>query len=162
MKRSLLNLFSLLILSLVLASCGGEQGPRAGADQLPADLVNNPSTANPESESADRKGPPVMSFERDKWDFGQIFQGEKVEYIFRFTNTGESPLIISKTDVSCGCTAAGYSKEPIPPGGKGEMVVTFDSNGKKNRFNKEVTITANTVPNTSKLYITGNIVVPEN
>lgn len=93
------------------------------------------------------EGPlPAFSFEKTEHDFGTIREGDIVSYTFKFKNTGEAPLIISKVQPSCGCTAPDWSKEPIPVGGEGFVKVEFDSNGKPNIQNKSVTVTANTWP----------------
>jgi hypothetical protein len=98
------------------------------------------------------EGPlPTFSFEKTEHDFGTIKEGEVVSYTFKFKNTGEAPLIISKVQPSCGCTAPDWSKEPIPVGGEGFVKVEFDSNGKPNIQNKSVTVTANTWPQTMTL-----------
>lgn len=157
-------------LSILLAcsSCGSTQGPEAPKDAtLSTDLIANPKTAaTPVTTSASTEGEaigetPIMTFDRDKWDFGSIIQGESVEYNFRFTNTGKTNLVITNAKGSCGCTVPDWPKEPIPPGGTESLRVTYNSEGRKAQFNKTVTITANTVPNTNKLFISGNVVVPE-
>ena len=38
------------------------------------------------------------------YDFGKVTDGEKVEYNFKFRNTGKNPLIIASATASCGCT----------------------------------------------------------
>ncbi|HYG02076.1 MAG TPA: DUF1573 domain-containing protein [Chryseosolibacter sp.] len=89
---------------------------------------------------------PVITWEKKTHDFGDIFQGDKVEHTFYFTNTGNEPLIITNVQVSCGCTTPkGWPREPIPPGGKGELTVSFNSAGKMNKQNKPVTIVSNAV-----------------
>ncbi len=98
------------------------------------------------------EGPlPAFSFEKTEHDFGTIKEGEKVSYTFKFKNTGEAPLIISKVQPSCGCTAPDWSKEPIPVGGEGFVKVEFDSNGKPNIQQKSVNVTANTWPQVTTL-----------
>ena len=87
---------------------------------------------------------PVMTFEETEHDFGTIAQGTAVETVFKFTNTGEGPLIITNAKSSCGCTVPEYHKdEPIAPGETGEILVKFNGSG-KNAVTKVVTITANT------------------
>lgn len=89
---------------------------------------------------------PVISFEKKTHDFGDIFQGDKVEETFRFTNTGNEPLIITNVQVTCGCTTPkGWPKEPIQPGGKGEVTIAFNSAGKMGRVDKTVTVVSNAV-----------------
>ncbi len=102
-----------------------------------------------------------VKFNELTWDFGDIGQDEKVEHLFGFTNTGNEPLIISSAKGSCGCTVPEWPKEPIPPGGSGEMKVVFSSGKKKNKQTKTVTIQANTDPNPTRLTIKANILVPE-
>ncbi len=87
---------------------------------------------------------PVMTFDKTNHDFGNITEGEIVTHTFTFTNTGDAPLVIINATGSCGCTVSKWPKEPIAPGGTGDMLVTFNSNGKPNLQSKQVTITANT------------------
>jgi Protein of unknown function (DUF1573) len=86
---------------------------------------------------------PVMQFEQTTHDFGTIDQGTAVEHVFKFTNTGEAPLVIVDAKSSCGCTVPSYPKEAVAPGETGEMLVKFNGSG-KNQVSKTVTITANT------------------
>ena len=102
---------------------------------------------------------PVITFEEKTFDFGDIIQGEKVEHTFTFTNSGNEPLIITNVQVTCGCTTPkGWPREPIPPGGKGEITVAFNSTAKIGRQNKPVTIVSN-ASNTSgnQLFFSANI-----
>ena len=88
----------------------------------------------------------VIIFEKTSHDFGDIYQGDKVEETFKFTNTGTEPLIITNVQVTCGCTTPkGWPRDPIAPGGKGEITIAFNSAGKSGRNNKVVTIVSNAV-----------------
>jgi hypothetical protein len=102
---------------------------------------------------------PVITVEKKNHDFGDIYQGDKVEHVYTFTNTGNEPLIITNVNVTCGCTTPkGWPKEPILPGGKGEVTVAFSSAGKIGRQNKTVTIISNAVnPEGNLLTFTTNI-----
>ncbi len=87
---------------------------------------------------------PIITFEKKSHDFGAIVQGDKVEETFKFTNTGTEPLIITNIQVTCGCTTPkGWPRDPIPPGGKGELTVGFNSAGKIGHQNKVVTVVSN-------------------
>ena len=87
---------------------------------------------------------PVIAFEKKTHDFGQIVQGDKVEQVFKFTNTGTEPLIITNVQVTCGCTTPkGWPRDPIQPGGKGEITIAFNSAGKIGRQDQVVTIVSN-------------------
>jgi hypothetical protein len=104
------------------------------------------------------EGPlPEFSFNEESHDFGTIKEGDKVEHVFNFTNTGNAPLIISKATGSCGCTVPEWPKEPIAVGEKGEIKVIFDSRKKPGNQNKTVTITSNTFPKQKKIKIRANV-----
>ncbi|MBT8185423.1 MAG: DUF1573 domain-containing protein [Eudoraea sp.] len=87
---------------------------------------------------------PVMSFEKAEHDFGPIEQGAAQETKFKFTNTGNAPLIITNATSSCGCTIPEYPKNtPIAPGESGELLVKFNGSG-QNQVTKSITVSANT------------------
>ena len=86
---------------------------------------------------------PQLVTEDVKYDFGDIIQGEKVEYVFRFQNAGDEILEVGNVRSSCGCTAALLSAKRIAPGDAGELKTTFDSTRFKGGVNKVVTIDTN-------------------
>jgi len=85
----------------------------------------------------------TMEFYEPMHDFGKIKEGEKVRHSYKFKNTGTSPLMISKVTVSCGCTTPYFSKEPIAPGGEGEIVLEFNSSSKEGAQQKNAIIHSN-------------------
>ena len=107
--------------------------------------------------TADTANSPVFKFEKEVYDFGEINDGEKVTYDFKFKNIGNSPLIISSATATCGCTIPEYPKEPVAPGAEGLIRVVFNSAGKAGMQNKIISITANTVPSLTELNILGNV-----
>ncbi|HEY9196025.1 MAG TPA: DUF1573 domain-containing protein [Mucilaginibacter sp.] len=106
---------------------------------------------------ADAANAPVMKFEKESHDFGKIKTGEKVNYDFKFTNTGKSPLIISEAHASCGCTVPEWPKAPVKPGESSIIKVTFDSAGKTGLQDKQITVTANTVPTQTMVHLIGEV-----
>ncbi len=95
---------------------------------------------------------PVMEFEKVEHDFGTITQGTPQETVFKFTNTGDAPLVITKATSSCGCTVPNPPKDPIPPGEQGELLVKFNGTG-QNQVTKTITVVANTVKGSEQLKI---------
>lgn len=85
----------------------------------------------------------IMSFTETKHDFGEIKEGEIVKHAYHFKNAGKNPLMISRAVASCGCTVPSYPKEPIPPGGEGEIMVEFNSTNRKGTQRKNVLIYSN-------------------
>ncbi|MBL8011464.1 MAG: DUF1573 domain-containing protein [Flavobacteriales bacterium] len=90
-------------------------------------------------------------------DFGTIKQDSENKYVFTFTNTGKEPLLIENAQGSCGCTVPNYPKEPIAPGGTGEIEVVYKPGKQENQQNKTVTVTANTEPKQTTLRISANV-----
>ena len=114
--------------------------------------------------------PPVQSETRAKTNvqftdlshnFGTIQQDSKNTKIFKFKNTGTEPLIIENAVGSCGCTVPTYPKEPIKPGGVGEIEVVYSPGKQQGAQTKTVTITANTNPITTVLNISAEVEVPK-
>ncbi len=86
----------------------------------------------------------MISWASATHDFGDITQGDKVEHTFEFTNTGSEPVVITNVEVTCGCTVPkGWTRDPILPGNKSEIVIAFNSSGKYGRQNKVVTVISN-------------------
>jgi len=86
---------------------------------------------------------PEITFDTLEHDFGNIHQGEKVGWYFKFRNTGGSDLILTHVNASCGCTVVEYSREPVHPGGEGTIRVVFDSSGRSGKQLKKVTVESN-------------------
>lgn len=117
-----------------------------------AEKVNEQNVANAAERDAEAGKLPVMSFAETEFDFGNIEQGTNVEHVFKFSNTGEADLVIVDAKSSCGCTVPEYTKDPVPPGGEGEMLVKFNGSG-KNQVAKTVTITTNTAAGKEQIKI---------
>ena len=100
---------------------------------------------------------PVMTFAEENYDFGDIFQGDKVEHTFAFENTGTEPLIITNVQVTCGCTATKWPRDPIAPGQKSEITILFNSAGKMGRQNKVITIVSNAANPMNRVKIATNV-----
>ncbi|MFA6259974.1 MAG: DUF1573 domain-containing protein [Bacteroidia bacterium] len=148
MKNSIL----FIALGLLTAACGNSNKPQKAS----TDAVFNEASADT-SQTSD-KGVPAITWVKVMHDFGKITQGEKAEYSFKFTNTGSGQLLISNAVATCGCTVPQYSKEPINPGESGFIKVIFDSEKRLDRFEKSITITSNTSPAETVLYITGMVI----
>ncbi|MBK8471896.1 MAG: DUF1573 domain-containing protein [Sphingobacteriales bacterium] len=84
-----------------------------------------------------------MVFDKQEQSFGVIATGEIIERNFDFTNKGSVPLIIYDASSSCGCTIPEYPKEPIMPGERGAIKVTYDSKGKIGTQDKAITLKTN-------------------
>lgn len=138
----------LAIASLVLTvSCKDNASSKVEASNVQETAMREESTGKV----------PVMSFTEKEFDFGTIKEGDKVEHVFTFTNTGDADLIIADAKGSCGCTVPVFKKEPIKPGETSTMKVTFDSTGKPGKQQKSVNITANTASGKELLTIKAEV-----
>ena len=105
-------------------------------------------------------GGPVMKFDVLEINYGDILQGKQSDpeavRLFKFTNTGNEPLIISNCKGSCGCTVPSYPKEPILPGKSANIEVRYDI-ARLGPFQKTVTVTTNEADPTHTLTIKGKV-----
>jgi len=83
-----------------------------------------------------------FKFENETIDYGKINKGANGERVFVFTNIGNQPLIIKNIQSSCGCTVPEKPEEPIMPGEKGEIKVSYDTK-RIGGFSKSITIFSN-------------------
>ena len=98
-----------------------------------------------------------FKFEKETHDFGKIPQGKPVSINFKFTNTGEEPLIISNVESTCGCTVPKYTSTPVLKGQTGIITVTFNAASVQPSFAKAVTIKSNARTSIKLLYIKGEV-----
>jgi hypothetical protein len=91
------------------------------------------------------------------YNFGNVKEGEKVVYNFRFKNSGNKPLAISNASASCGCTVPEKPEKPILPGEIGYIKVVFDSKGKPGHNEKTIYVEANTKPAFPTLVLIGEV-----
>ena len=93
------------------------------------------------------------------YNFGKVTEGEKVEYSYRFRNTGTKPLVVVNASASCGCTVPQKPEKPILPGEIGFIKVVFDSKGKVGHAEKAITIQSNAKPEFPALILTGDVLI---
>ena len=161
---------AILAVSLMGNSCNSALEERIDAlENRVAELETSPAatpiqpvsfkeTDNSTIETASVEGAaPVFSFKEETYDFGDITDGDVVEHVFTFTNTGDAPLVIQDAKASCGCTIPKKPEQPVAPGETSEIGVKFNSSGKTGVVKKAITLTANTNPTVTQLYITANI-----
>ncbi len=101
----------------------------------------------------------TISWDKVVHDFGDFNENDgKQKVRFTFTNTGEVPLYLTNVRATCGCTSSEYSREPIQPGATGFVEAEYDPKNRPGKFNKSITVTANTEPRVSVLRIQGNVI----
>jgi len=131
---------------LILTSCD--------KDHNPFFKKGNPYSGLP---AAILKDTTTVQFAETEFKFAPIKEGDKIEHIFKFKNTGPKPLIIANAWGSCGCTVPEYPKEPIAPGAESQVKVTFNSTGKKGEQHKSVTMQMNTLKHNEEVFLSGTV-----
>lgn len=101
----------------------------------------------------------VFSFESDVIDYGAIQKNADGVRVFKFTNSGDAPIVISKAKGSCGCTVPTYSENVIAPGESGEISVKYATD-RIGVFSKTVTLTSNASEASKVLRIKGEVLKP--
>lgn len=131
-----LSLFTIALIELsgvsktaLFNKFGAEANAQTHSEASPLVADNHPKT--------------TIEFESSSHDFGVISEGEIVQHVFKFTNTGSNPLFIKDVIASCGCTVPSFPKNPIAPGKTGEITVEFNSKGRPGTANKNVLVVSN-------------------
>ncbi|MCT1526725.1 DUF1573 domain-containing protein [Sphingobacterium hotanense] len=106
-----------------------------------------------------QEGAGRMEFEEEAFNFGTIKEGEVVEHVFKFKNTGDFPVVLAQVSASCGCTTPTYTSTPVKPGESGEISVKFDSNGQVGQQQKIITIASNAEKPVTTVQLKGEVVV---
>lgn len=122
-----------------------------------AKISNSSIIRNPVSvaEPTDTVNVAKLVFSETSFNFGEVEEGKVVTHEYRFVNEGKVPLLIGNAKSTCGCTVPKWPKEPIEPGRGGTISVRFNTSGKTKQQRKPITITANTYPSKSVVYLEG-------
>lgn len=100
-----------------------------------------------------------IKFDTLRYNLGVFPESDPVRKCsFTFTNVGTAPLIINQAFASCGCTVPDFTKEPITPGEKGSINVTYNGKGLvPGRFSKTITVRSNAKKRIVRLIIEGEM-----
>ena len=142
----------IFLLAIAFTSCLNDD-----SKNITVNLVQNPNSARQIQNDIKE---PIVSIEKDFFDFGELNQNESIETEFIIKNTGNAPLLRRSVKASCGCTVPEWPKELIDVGSTAEIKVTFNSGTKKGKQNKTITLVTNAIPSTKVLLIKGTILVP--
>ena len=102
---------------------------------------------------------PQISFEETLFNFDTILQNSNGEHVFRFSNVGNAPLVVTSAFSSCGCVVPEWPKEPIAPGEASSIKVKYNTS-KTGQFTKVIVVKSN-AENTPKTILRINGVVVE-
>jgi len=97
-----------------------------------------------------------FQFEKETIDYGKIDKNSEGKRVFVFKNIGKAPIIITKVKSSCGCTIPKKPENPIMPGEKGEITVSYDTR-RVGGFHKTITVFSNAKTKIKMLKIKGYV-----
>ncbi|HRW62058.1 MAG TPA: DUF1573 domain-containing protein [Bacteroidales bacterium] len=138
-EKNILVNYSIVILLLIVVSC----------------TENKVKTTQVQAQ----KGYPRIAFDTTFHDFGNLIQGEKAAFTFKFKNTGQGELVINDVFSSCGCTVPNFSKDPVKNGDEGKIEIIFDSEGRNGSQYKSITVKTNATVPEKTLIIKANVIV---
>ena len=98
----------------------------------------------------------VFDFEAEIIDYGTINKNDDGLRIFKFTNRGTAPIVISNVKTSCGCTVPTFSKAPVLPGETGIIEIKYATN-RIGKFSKSITVMSNADEAQKRLKIKGEV-----
>lgn len=83
----------------------------------------------------------VVKFDKTIHDFGdiRISDGEQ-KCTFTFTNISNKAIVVHNVITSCGCTDPSWTKKPVKPNERGEIIITFKNDQGPYPFDKSITV----------------------
>lgn len=93
--------------------------------------------------SFDFFGQARIKFKDSKKSFGFVKKGDIVNIDYEFVNEGDQSLLIADTKFECSCTSVEFPKQPIAPGQKSKLTVTFNTKSVYDRQDRTVDIISN-------------------
>ena len=115
------------------------------------------SCAFGQADATAKSGPQMTFTGAMSHDFGEFVRGgESRSHTFEFVNDGTAPLVVVKASSSCRCISVDYPRRPVPPQGRGKVVVTYDPKD-KGVFNKGVHLQSNIEGGTLTLFVKGEV-----
>ncbi|MCD7901166.1 MAG: DUF1573 domain-containing protein [Bacteroides sp.] len=136
---------------LLFLSCSGS-APSSKPDKSELTLTTS-------MKDSDVKEPYLYTVKNNRYDFGTIKE-DKIDVIpidIEIGNSGNSPLVIQKADVSCGRISIEYPKAPVLPGKTAMIHIAVNTKGQKGYFNKTVFLKSNAANDVELIRITGQI-----
>lgn len=101
---------------------------------------------------------PKIKFTSTEHDFKTIKEdGGLATTVFDFVNAGDKPLILNNVKATCGCTTPEWTRDPVAPGTKGSIKVTYNPKNRPGAFSKGINVYTNTQPSVTVLKIKGKV-----
>lgn len=146
---------SILIFALLLFSIAANAQNTSKKETKKVKTTTKSVAKKSVNSSANVNGP-IIEFETEVIDYGDITKGSDGNRKFYFKNIGIEPLFIRNVISSCGCVVVTYTKEPIMPGQRAEITARYDTN-REGPFQKKIIVTTNELDDTKTLVVKGRV-----
>src|SRR4051812_24424097 len=77
------------------------------------------------------KSVPGPVFVSTRQDLGSVRQEHEYTAVYRYVNSGETPLSITGIRASCGCVASEFDERSVEPGASQEISLTLSTHGRR-------------------------------
>lgn len=92
-------------------------------------------------------------------DFGTVKEKvKKLTCTMKMVNTGDSAIVITRAQTTCGCTVAEFTSGAIQPGDTGQVEITYSTRDIPGQFEKKVFVYTNGRPRRTILKVKGNVI----
>lgn len=99
-------------------------------------------------------------FEENVHDYGEIAVDSDGTWIFEFKNIGKEAIVINRVRSTCGCTVPDWPREPVEPGGSGEIVVVYNT-ATSGTFLKSLFVYSTAANSPEKIQVKGKVLPKE-
>jgi hypothetical protein len=122
-----------------------------------------PAAATPSNIDAELAGEkPELTFSNTRYEFGELYRGQKSSFAFKFRNTGKAPLEIRSIHSACGCINTKVEpRTRFLPGEEGNVSFEFDSTWFSGPVTKTITIDSNDLAQPTTVLTVGARVIEE-
>ncbi|MFP4663491.1 MAG: DUF1573 domain-containing protein [Bacteroidales bacterium] len=103
---------------------------------------------------------PGLIAKSNSHNFGRLSYLETAEYEFSLKNITDKNIVITNVRAKCGCTPVDWSKEPVGPGEKAYISISYDTSI-TGKFQKSVFVFTNEKSAPVKLNISGKVIPPD-
>lgn len=98
-----------------------------------------------------------IAWKSDVIEVGEIPQSVPKVIEFEFKNTGDTTVLISNVQPTCGCTVAEYTKTPIKAGETAKVTAKFNA-ANKGAFTKTIKVTTTAEEGQKSLTFKGTVI----
>lgn len=117
-------------------------------------------TASAQERREARSSDAALTLHAVSHHFGDVARrGGDLEYELHYTNTGTTPLVLTRVVTSCSCLKVHFQRRPLPPGEKGVIRIVYQpQKSEPGVFNKVIQIYSNARDGRAVFTVQGNAV----